>query len=74
MAKNEAGSASALFSMLRNLGGAVGTAGLTQIVAIRERFHSERVGESITLFSPSLQERLRSSMTDSEALLRMSVL
>ena len=67
LAKDEAGSASALFSMLRNLGGAVGTAGLTQIVAMRERFHSERVGESITLFSPSLQERLRASMADSEA-------
>ena len=67
LAKDEAGSASALFSMLRNLGGAVGTAGLTQIVAMRERFHSERVGESITLFSPSLQERLRAGMADSEA-------
>ena len=67
LAKDEAGSASALFSMLRNLGGAVGTAGLTQIVAMRERFHSERVGESITLFSPSFQERLRASMADSEA-------
>ena len=62
LAKSEAGSASALFSMLRNLGGAVGTAGLTQIVAMRERFHSERVGESITLFSPALQERLHSGM------------
>lgn len=67
LAKDEAGSASALFSMLRNLGGAAGTAGLTQIVAMRERFHSERVGESITLFSPAFQERLRASLADSEA-------
>jgi hypothetical protein len=57
LAKDEAGSACALFSMLCNLGGAVGTAGLTRIVAMCERFHSERVGESITLFSPSLLDR-----------------
>ena len=56
--KREAGSASALFSMLRNLGGAVGTAGLTQIVAMRERFHSERIGENVNVFSPGVQERL----------------
>lgn len=64
LAKAEAGSASAVFSMLRNLGGAVGTAVLTQIVAMRERFHSERVGETVTLFSPSVQERLREGMAD----------
>lgn len=56
--KREAGSASALFSMLRNLGGAVGTAGLTQIVAMRERFHSERIGEGVTAFAPAVQERI----------------
>ncbi|VTM09311.1 EmrB/QacA family drug resistance transporter [Pseudomonas aeruginosa] len=37
LSKSEAGSASALFSMLRNLGGAVGTAVLTQVVSQRER-------------------------------------
>jgi DHA2 family multidrug resistance protein len=61
LSKQEAGSASALFSMLRNLGGAVGTAALTQIVSQRERFHSERIGEQLTVFSPALQERLPNS-------------
>lgn len=56
--KREAGSASAVFSMLRNLGGAIGTAALTQVVATRERFHSERVYEHVSAFSPGLQERL----------------
>lgn len=42
--KAQAGSASALISMLRNLGGAIGTALLTQLVSLRERFHSERIG------------------------------
>lgn len=59
LSKQEAGSASALFSMLRNLGGAVGTAALTQIVSQRERFHSERIGEQVTLFAPALQERVQ---------------
>lgn len=56
--KREAGSASAVFSMLRNLGGAIGTAGLTQLVATRERFHSERIHEQVTVFEPGVQERI----------------
>ncbi|UFH48218.1 MDR family MFS transporter [Pseudomonas sp. KNUC1026] len=56
--KAQAGSASAVFSMLRNLGGAVGTALLAQVVSIRERMHSERIGESVTVFSQSVQARL----------------
>ena len=56
--KREAGSASAVFSMLRNLGGAIGTAALTQIVATRERYHSERIHEHVTVFAPSVQERI----------------
>lgn len=60
--KREAGSASAVFSMLRNLGGAIGTAGLTQLVATRERFHSERIHEQVTLFEPSVQARINQTV------------
>ena len=56
--KAQAGSASALISMLRNLGGAIGTALLTQLVSLRERFHSERIGETLTIFDGALQQRL----------------
>ncbi|MHC6225342.1 MDR family MFS transporter [Pseudomonas sp. X10] len=56
--KTQAGSASALISMLRNLGGALGTALLTQLVSVRERFHSVRVGEGLTQFDNALQQRL----------------
>ncbi|HCL51758.1 MAG TPA: EmrB/QacA family drug resistance transporter [Pseudomonas sp.] len=56
--KREAGSASAVFSMLRNLGGAIGTAGLTQLVATRERLHSARIHEHVTVFEPQLHTRL----------------
>nr|WP_314480413.1 DHA2 family efflux MFS transporter permease subunit [uncultured Pseudomonas sp.] len=60
--KREAGSASAVFSMLRNLGGAIGTAGLTQLVASRERMHSARIHEHVTVFEPQLQARLDPAM------------
>lgn len=60
--KREAGSASAVFSMLRNLGGAIGTAVLTQIVAIRERVHSARIHEQVTPFAPGVQERIGQAM------------
>ncbi len=56
--KAQAGSASALISMLRNLGGAIGTALLTQLVSLRERFHSERIGETLSIFDGALQQRL----------------
>lgn len=49
MAKGrESGSASALFNMMRNIGGSIGIAGLSTLLSVRERFHSERIGESVT--------------------------
>jgi DHA2 family multidrug resistance protein len=45
----QAGSASALFNMMRNLGGSVGTAVASTLVIQREQFHSARLGEHITL-------------------------
>lgn len=38
--KEQTGSASALFNMMRNLGGSIGTAMLSTIVTQREQFHS----------------------------------
>jgi DHA2 family multidrug resistance protein len=65
--KAQAGSASALISMLRNLGGALGTALLTQLVSQRERFHSVRIGEGLTLFDGALQQRLPGGMVDPQS-------
>ena len=62
MAKGrESGSASALFNMMRNIGGSIGIAGLSTLLSIRERFHSERIGESVTVYSVGMQERMRQS-------------
>lgn len=54
----EAGSASALFNMLRNLGGSIGIACLATHLDVREKLHSFRLGEGISSFSSATVERL----------------
>lgn len=64
MAKGrESGAASALFNMMRNIGGSIGIAGLSTLLSVRERFHSERVGEAVTIYSQAFQERMQSAAT-----------
>lgn len=57
----ESGAASALFNMMRNIGGSVGIAALSTLVSVRERFHSFRIGESVSLYSQATQQRLAQS-------------
>lgn len=54
----QAGSASGLFNMMRNLGGSIGIATLSTLLSQREQFHSHRVGEAISLYDPQTQQRL----------------
>src|SRR5580658_646309 len=62
MAKGrESASASALFNLMRNIGGSIGIAGLSTLLSVRERFHSERIGESVTVYSGAVQERIQQS-------------
>jgi DHA2 family multidrug resistance protein len=62
MAKGrESGAASALFNMMRNIGGSIGIAGLSTLLSVRERFHSERIGESVTVYSGAFQQRVQQS-------------
>jgi len=56
--KEQAGSASGLFNMARNLGGSVGIAALDTLLTRREQFHSERLGEAITSYNPRTQQRI----------------
>jgi DHA2 family multidrug resistance protein len=51
-------SASGLYNMMRNLGGSVGIAMLSALLTFRERFHSNRLGEAVSLYNPLTQERL----------------
>jgi DHA2 family multidrug resistance protein len=62
MAKGrESGAASALFNMMRNIGGSIGIAGLSTLLSLRERFHSERIGESVSVYSGVVQQRMQDS-------------
>src|SRR5215213_8018494 len=58
IAPSEAGAASGLSNMLRNLGGAVGTATLATVLTKREQFHSNIIGQSITLSRDEVRARL----------------
>jgi DHA2 family multidrug resistance protein len=54
----QAGSASALFNMFRNLGGSIGIALLATQLDLREKFHSFRLGEGVTAFASGVTDRL----------------
>jgi DHA2 family multidrug resistance protein len=56
--KENAGSASALFNMMRNLGGAVGIALLQTFLAKREQYHSNVLTQSVSLFEEATRSRL----------------
>lgn len=58
IAPQQAASASALFNMLRNLGGSVGIALISTFLTRREQFHSAIIGQSVTLFDQATQTRL----------------
>jgi MFS transporter, DHA2 family, multidrug resistance protein len=56
----DAGDASGLLNMLRNLGGAVGTAALATIITKREQFHSNIIGQSVTVYRDEVRQRIES--------------
>ncbi|WP_082145853.1 DHA2 family efflux MFS transporter permease subunit, partial [Microvirga massiliensis] len=58
IAPSEAGAASGLSNMLRNLGGAVGTATLATVLTTREQFHSNIIGQSVTLYREEVRQRI----------------
>lgn len=62
-AGKESGSASALFNMMRNIGGSIAIAALATMMTNREHFHSVRIGESISPFDFRTQQRLAETTT-----------
>ena len=53
-----AGSASALFNMMRNLGGAIGIAALQTFLTKREQYHSNILTTPVSVFEPATRERI----------------
>lgn len=58
IARKDSGDASAIFNIMRNLGGSVGIAILSTLVTRREQFHDWRLGENITAYDLATQQRL----------------
>jgi DHA2 family multidrug resistance protein len=58
IAPKDAGAASGLSNMLRNLGGAVGTATLATIITKREQYHSNIIGQSVNLNRQEVRDRV----------------
>ncbi|NNU67133.1 multidrug efflux MFS transporter [Rhizobium indicum] len=56
--RENAGSASALFNMMRNLGGAVGIASLQTFLSKREQFHSNILTHSVSVFEEATRDRI----------------
>src|SRR6201999_4442937 len=57
---HEARGASGLFNMLRNLGGAIGTAALETFFTKREQYHSFIINSAVSPLRPATQARLDS--------------
>jgi DHA2 family multidrug resistance protein len=55
---DEAGAASGLFNMLRNLGGAIGTAAIETFFTKREQYHSFVINAHVSLLEPATRTRL----------------
>jgi DHA2 family multidrug resistance protein len=56
--RENAGSASALFNMMRNLGGSIGIAMLQTLLTKREQFHSSVITPSVSLLNEATRQRL----------------
>lgn len=64
----QVGSALSLFNMGRNLGGSIGIAVLGTMLSMREKLHSNRLGESISLANQLTRDRVDQGEMKSEAL------
>src|SRR5258707_4406723 len=58
IAPQDAAPASGISNMLRNLGGAIGTAVLATVITKREQFHSNIIGPSVTLGREEVRNRI----------------
>jgi len=82
IAPQDAGNASGIFNMMRNLGGAIGTAMLETFYTKREQYHSFIIGQHVSLLDPATRSRLADlqqyfvahGMTDPAATMHQAVI
>jgi DHA2 family multidrug resistance protein len=82
IAPQDAGNASGIFNMMRNLGGAIGTALLETFYTKREQYHSFIIGQHVSLVEPATRSRLADlqhyfiahGMTDPAAAMHQAVI
>jgi MFS transporter, DHA2 family, multidrug resistance protein len=58
IARHQSAAASGIFNMLRNLGGAFGTAILATIITKREQYHSNVIGAAVRLSRETVRNRI----------------
>ena len=58
MERENTGAASGLFNMMRNIGGAFGTAVLLTFFTKREQYHSNVINANVSLGDPATQARI----------------
>jgi DHA2 family multidrug resistance protein len=58
LAAQDAAAASGISNMLRNLGGAIGTAVLATVITKREQFHSNIIGQSVNSGREQVRNRI----------------
>ncbi|PWT91311.1 MAG: EmrB/QacA family drug resistance transporter [Acidobacteria bacterium] len=56
---HQMGNATSIFNLLRNIGGSMGIAAVTTLLARRQQIHVNRLGEMVNLYDPQSQQMLQ---------------
>ena len=63
MRPDQIGVGTGIFNLMRNVGGSVGIAGVTTVLARRAQFHYARLAENVSAYDPGTQEMMRRAVT-----------
>ena len=61
--QEEMGNATSLFNLMRNLGGSIGIAAATTFLFRRQQFHTQRLGEHVSMLNSQTQAFFRNSQS-----------